>query len=482
MENTDLFNGNSIDQTDTLVEHHLANMAEDNADLVPDDLLIRMDSILAKNAISFKRSFPFNGDLILDISYFIAHKYQQTGSESCLVLPERFVHQLNVNQPEIAEFFDAQGKGNANPNIKFLFDPVEFAETMGYSRNHLRKRTVFPGYLIKHFGKQIMVPLNTIEALTSMKDMSYVINTLDKISGFDTGVAKSYKSFKSLSQLKTALSLQVVDHFYKIYPGQAHFDSIMDDAIWRAANEKLSLSYTGSLKNYAYAVTQGVDLLNKAIRFEDHTNYKKVYYAFYINKNFLENLAACFCISSPRIIPSLRKERTRIIAEYILASRYAAYKNNNRFELNFSLCKELCEVDLKLPDPYEKGTRASLIRRQVKLRITNKINKALVTLSKIGVDAELVWEKGQGHRWEYNPVLVFSVSRKLKQVEYQMKTKRSAGELKNRLFIAYLRSKNLPNNSFLIIFVIIEFAMKNATPCPGIQGHFPGCSCIAPHQ
>ena len=130
-----------------------------------------------------------------------------------------------------------------------------------------------------------------------------------------------------------------------------------------------------------------------------------------------------------------------------MASRYAAYQNNNRFELNFSLCKELCEVDLKLPDPYEKGNRASLIRRQVKLRITNKINKALVTLSKIGVDAKLVWEKSQGHRWEYNPVLVFSVSRKLRQVEHQMKTKRSADELKNRLFIEYLKSKDLPNNS-----------------------------------
>ncbi len=78
-------------------------MAEDNADLVPDDSLIRMDSILAKNAISFKRSFPFNGDLILDISYFIAHKYQQTGSESCLVCRKDSCISL---MSKIIRFFD----------------------------------------------------------------------------------------------------------------------------------------------------------------------------------------------------------------------------------------------------------------------------------------------------------------------------------------------------------------------------------------
>lgn len=403
-------------------------------------LYMRMDSVLAKNAISFKRSFPYHGEMILDIVYFIAKKYQDLSFIN-LDYSNNLKNQLNPSQQEYSDYFTNSGLGNADPDIKFLFDPVEFANVMGYNRTYLWKRCLYPGYLLKHFGKKIQVPISTIESLTNINDLPYVLKIVRSISGFTADLKQLPKD--NISAIKNNLSLLVLDHFSALYPYSLHFDSIIDDAIWRAANEKLTLAFHGEIKNYNYASTEGIDILSKAIKFQDSNRKNKVFYAFYINKSFLKNLSECFCITSTILISELRKNNCRYIAEYLLANRFAAMQNGNRFLVEFALAKELCNIDTPLPAFGDKGSAVSNARARIKLKITRKINKTLSIFNLINIKAQLKWEKTNTQKMYYTPVVVFEKSSLLSDVEQEMLLKRTKDEFYNRLYLAYVDAKNV---------------------------------------
>lgn len=398
---------------------------------------IRFDSVLSKNAISFKKTFPYNQDLILDILYFIAYKFQQTPDQS-LYLPANFSSQLKLTDDELYNFVSSDNIFSSG--FKLLFDPKEFAEIMGYSKYFLYRYSPMPGYLIKYFGSKISTPLSLVLSIKNYNDVYNIVKQINQFYKSDFLFLNFNFDNKSLKDIKCLLANKIIDHFISLYPFDVHWNKLLDDAVWRAANEKLTLDFSGDTKSYNYAATGGVELLNKAYKFEDKYNKNKLYYAFFANENFIKHLTSYFSISSHKFIPQLRKKRCRNIAEYILDFRSKAHLYNYELHIDFDLAILLCNINISYPDFGVTGKKAHEHRSKIKSKITYKINQALKICN---IPASLEWRKNSNHNYFYNPVVVFEHDDEFSQLKQFFSEKRFKDELFKRLYISFLFHKNL---------------------------------------
>ena len=337
---------------------------------------MRYSSVLAKNGISFYNQFGKDGHYISDILYYIAYIYQTD-----------FRRYYQSSNPSL---FHSDPDGF----ISFEFNVNEFCELLGYKKPNLQKPSLYPSYLVDHFGKKFTDKISHIEYLGDAKSPHKEENMnslLSIILQYNPDAKIDLEKIAMVALKEKALTLEV-EAWRKKYPESVHWKTVLDNAIYRLGTEKIKFRFDGANEAFSASTAGGVEFITQVTKLQNKQKKNQVYYTFLVNKKFESQLIKMYSLIHLQNLINARKPNLKYLYEYVVAqSRVARLNENQEYKVDMNLLCELAMIDIN-------------DHRDAKQKLKQKFNKLK---SKMGLPVDLKFEKGKNDNWNYRPVIVY---------------------------------------------------------------------------
>jgi hypothetical protein len=398
---------------------------------------IRYDTELAFNALAFKKSFTSDASLIFSTLYYIAYKFQHYDFNY------HFINN-NLHSKFIQTTIDFLDKENFR---MIQIDASELSRLLNIKRSNLLANHPFPQYLIDEFS-DLDFNYKNLETFDVKKLYNFICNTsfYNRKNELKTNQEKADTYLKKnqekevhkrknksilLTIAQESLINQYKDKYTTLYgKDKVHYNSYLDNALYKAANYKLRFLNHTEKTNYHVGATGGTELFKSFEKFVDKKNKNKIFYIIHITKSFEKNLNRYFIIKDISIINQLKKHNIEILSDYVRSSYSIATNHNQKyFYSTFNTLKDVLNINIQ---------KVSDIKYKI-----NEYFKKLNEIDNISVD--LRWIKKDNQKHAYTPVLHFDLEKNKNLNNYENRNKAFLNELRH-ILIKYFISAYKENN------------------------------------
>lgn len=337
----------------------------------------RYDIHLSYNSLSFWNSFGKEGSIIVAILHYLAFKYNEG--------PESYYAPLNLDlfKEEVKDF----SKVNFDPHDFALFMCNGDEKSSRIWLSNLQRAHEDPEYLRAEFGvnyKSLMDEIINLEIEALKQKAIRKWNIPDC-------VYKENGEEESSFNIRKNIRKYFVDNWKAKYPGP-HFDSVLDNALFKAANQKLYWRFNGSNVENSYSAVGGIEFFHSVIKIQKNENKRKISYLIYVNKTFEKNLCKAFLVTNNSHMKNLLGNNLIYAAGYLDYLRHVNILNKKAFvETNFKLLKEMFLIEASTP-----------------AKIKQEIGRKIKMLNKFGYGVRLNWVKDENQNYKYVPELSFT--------------------------------------------------------------------------